>query len=183
MCASLPALLPHSLFCAAVLGRKLRGHCRRSRKATHCLQPSLFSVSRCLSEPCAAIDLAGCKRTSANGGDQNRNLPVSLSLTCFFPCLLSFQLIFSPFKLSCSVIFDDFPPSIPHLASRNFFFPSQLRGFHWHYVLITRHAGQLGDANIHAQYAQLINLLISYCSAALQRHLIKLATGALINQC
>lgn len=36
---------------------------------------------------------------------------------------------------------------------------------YWHYVLIRRHAGQLGDANAHTQYAQLINLLISCYSA------------------
>lgn len=69
MCASLPALLPHSLFCAAVAEEEAQGPQSEQRRGCALFATSLFSVSRCLSEPCAAIDLAGCRRTSANGGD------------------------------------------------------------------------------------------------------------------
>lgn len=89
LCAS-SSLVSYLLHCVPVQERKLRGHgLQRSSK----FQPvcaSVFSVSRCLAEPCVSIDLAGCKRTVADGRDQNRNLTCWIQTLSLFSLSLSF---------------------------------------------------------------------------------------------
>lgn len=66
------SLMLYSLFCVPVQERKLRGRwsLEEQQQVSACfLHVRVFSVSRCLAEPCVSIDLAGCKRTVADSRD------------------------------------------------------------------------------------------------------------------